>query len=324
MNVHIVTDSSAHGQLPPNVTVVPHTIALAGKSFREGVDMSAEESLRLISRQPFAPTVQVPTQADFLAVYDRLSREYDAIISIHASREILPCWQNARAAAQAVMGRCQLDVIDSRTISAGLGMLVRMAARTLAEGASADETVRVLRGAIERIYSVFYVETTDFLMQNQIMSPSHSILGMMLNLKPVLTVEEGRLVPMEKVRTRIQAIERLVEFAVEFEEFDDALIVQNRSGLTDSSRMLSDRLATEFPDRRFPATLYGASLGALIGADATGLVILESEESDGIPRLAAADGAFDPGMTDDFSVDDDPGIDDLIDGDSESDSDYTL
>ncbi len=280
MNVHIVTDSSAHGQLPANVTVVPHTIAIGGKTYREGVDLSAEDALRLFSHQPYAPLIHVPTQAEYAEVYDRLAREYDAIISIHTSREILTSWQNARAAAQSVMGRVHIEVIDSRTISAGQGMLVRLVARSLADGASVDEAVRVLRGAIERIYSIYYVEATDFLMQNRIMAPSHSILGMMLNLKPILTVEEGRLVPMEKVRTRIQAIERLVEFAVEFTAFDDAMLVHHRSGLTDQMRMLNDRLAAEFPDRRFPSTLYGASLAALIGADATGLVILESEEFD--------------------------------------------
>jgi fatty acid kinase fatty acid binding subunit len=279
MNIHIVTDSCAHGQLPANVTVVPNTITVQGKSYREGVDLSPEDGLRLLSHQAYAPLIHVPTQADYLAIYDRLANEYDAIISIHASREILSSWQNARAAAQQVMGRCNIELIDSRTISVGQGMLVRLAARSLAEGEPLDEVVRILRGAVDRIYSVYYVESTDFLMQNRIMSPSHSILGMMLNLKPVLTVEEGKLVPMEKVRTRVQAIERLVEFAVEFTTVDDALIVQHRPGVTDQTRMLNDRLAAEFPDRHFPSTLYGASLAALIGAEATGLVILESEET---------------------------------------------
>jgi DegV family protein with EDD domain len=278
MNVHIVTDSSAHGQIPSSVTVVPNTITVQGKSYREGIDLSPEDALRMFNHQPYAPLIRVPTQAEYLEVYDRLASQYDAIISIHASREILTSWQNARAAAQQVMGRCEIAVIDSRTISAAQGMLVRLAVRSLAEAQNAEEVVRILRGAIERIYSIYYVESTDFLMQNRIISPSHSILGMMLNLKPVLTVEEGRLVAMEKVRTRIQAIERLVEFAIEFTAFDDALIVQHRPGVSDQTRMLNDRLAAEFPDRRFASTLYGASLAALIGAEATGLVILESEE----------------------------------------------
>lgn len=280
MNIHIVTDSCAHGQLPANVTVVPNTIIVQGKSYREGVDLSPEDALRLFHHQPYAPLIRVPTQEDYLAVYERISRDADAILSIHCSREILPGWQNARDAAQQVMGHCRIEVVDSRTISAGQSMLVRLAAKTLASGEPFDEVVRVLRGAIERTYSVYYVESTEYLMQNRIMSPSHSILGMMLNLKPVLTVEEGRLRPMEKVRTRVQAVERLVEFAIEFEALDDAIIVQHRPGSSDQTRMLYDRLGAEFPNRRFPNTLYGASLAALIGTDATGLVILESEESE--------------------------------------------
>ncbi len=278
MNIHIVTDSSAHGQLPPNVTVVPNTIIVQGKSYREGIDLNAEDALRLFSHQPYAPLVQPPSINDYLDIYDRLAREYDAIISIHASRDILPGWHNAHAAAQQVMGRCEMAIIDSRTISAGQAILVRLAARTLAAGEPFEEIERVLRGAIERIYSVYYVETTEYLMQNHIMSPSHSILGMMLNLKPILTVEEGHLVPMEKVRTRIQAIERLVEFAVEFTELEDAVILQHKPGLTDQTRMLYERLNVEFPNRRFPSTLYGPSLAALIGIEATGLAILETPE----------------------------------------------
>ena len=280
MNIQIVTDSCAHGQLPAGITIVPNTLSLQGKSYREGVDLGAEEALKLFSHQPYAPLIHVPTQEEYLAVYERLARNTDAILSIHASREILPSWQNARAAAKQMAGRCQIEVIDSRTISAGQGILIRLAERSLTSGKSFDETVRILRGAVERIYSVYYVESTEFLMQNQIMSPSHSILGMMLNLKPVLTVEEGRLAPMEKVKTRTQAIDRIAEFAVEFLSFDDAVVVQHRAGGNDPSRMLYDRLNADFPNHQFPNTLYGASLAALIGTEATGLAILESEESE--------------------------------------------
>ena len=91
------------------MTVVPNTITVQGKSYREGVDLSPEDALRLFSHQPYAPLIHVPTQAEYLEVYDRLANDYDAIISIHASREILTSWQNARAAAQQVMGRCDIE-----------------------------------------------------------------------------------------------------------------------------------------------------------------------------------------------------------------------
>jgi fatty acid-binding protein DegV len=99
----------------------------------------------------------------------------------------------------------------------------------------------------------------------------------MLQIKPFLAMEEGHLRPMEKVRTRVQAVERLVEFAVEFTEIEEAVILQPKAHVTEQTRMLQDRLAVEFPGRHFPHALYGPSLAALIGPDATGLVVLESE-----------------------------------------------
>jgi DegV family protein with EDD domain len=279
-NVHIVTDSFAHFTGGHNflpVTIVPNKIAISGRTYREGVDLNAEDALRMLAHQPFAPVITPPSVNDYIEVYSRLIPVSSGIISIHASREMSTSWQNARAAAQQLLGHCPIMVIDSQTLSAGQAMLVRLAARSLEQHDSLDEVVRVVRGAVERLYSVFFVESMDYLMQNKIMESSHSILGTMLGIKPVLTIEHGRLQPMEKVRTRIQAIERLVEFAVEFAEIDDAVIVQHKPFLAEQTRMLQDRLAVEFPGRTFPYTLYGPSLAALIGVDATGLVVLEHE-----------------------------------------------
>ena len=106
MNVHIVTDSSAHFTTPHflqqyPVTVVPNRISIDGKSYREGIDLTAEEALKLIATQPYAPLVSSPTEAQYVEVYNRLARSCDAIISIHASREIYPSWANAMGAARA-------------------------------------------------------------------------------------------------------------------------------------------------------------------------------------------------------------------------------
>ncbi len=274
--VHIVTDSSAQfvRPMPANVTVCANTITIDGRSYREGIDLAGDEALRLIARQPYAPLVQPPSITDYADAYMRAARHADAIISLHPSRELSESWQNANIAAQQVAGASRIFVIDSRTLSAALGLLVEIAAQA---DAVPDEIVRMVRGAIERVYTVFYVESTDYLMQNRIITPSHSILGGLLNVKPVLTIEDGHLVAMEKVRTRTQAIERLVEFAIEFIAFDTALIMQPRSAVTEPTRALQERLALEFPDRTFPYGIYNASLAALIGVDALGLVVLERE-----------------------------------------------
>jgi fatty acid-binding protein DegV len=109
------------------------------------------------------------------------------------------------------------------------------------------------------------------------MTSSHTILSALLGIKPFIGVEHGRLALIEKVRTRAQAIDRLVEFVVEFAEIEDVVILQHKTYMSEQTRMVQDRLAVEFPGQYFPYSLYGPSMASLIGADATGLVVLERE-----------------------------------------------
>jgi DegV family protein with EDD domain len=280
MNVQIVTDSCAHVLTPHfwqqhGVTMVPNRITIAGKAYQEGIDLAAEEALRLLATETYAPIVSAPSVADYLDVYTRLSRSCDAIISIHASREVYASWQNAMTAARQLAGHCPIAVIDSRSLDAGQGMLVKAAVRAIREHRQLDDMVKAVRGAVERLYAVYYVESVGYLQQNKILSSSHTILGAMLGIKPLLGLEDGRPGTIEKVKTRGQAIDRLVEFIAEFAEFEDVVILQNRQHLTETTRTIQDRLSADFPGQHFGYGVYGASMAALIGTEASGVVILE-------------------------------------------------
>lgn len=282
MKVHIVTDSCASfvnwsaANYP--ITIVPNKVQIADRVFQEGLDLPAEEALRLIASTGERPIIVPPTSAEFMEVYARLSRDHDAILSIHVSRELYPTWQNARHAVQHIAGNIEIDVVDSRTICAAQGMLVRYALRAIEENANFEDVVRAVRGAVERLYSIYYVESLEFLLKNEIMSLSHTVLGSMLGIKPFLTVEEGRLSLIEKVRTRGQAVDQLVDFIAEFTDVDAVALVQTRLHQTEQSRLIQERLAAEYPGRQLPVGVYNPSLAALIGTDATGVVVLESEQ----------------------------------------------
>lgn len=252
--VAIVTDSFAHFSPPLSVTlepitVVPNRLTIDGRTYREGVDISHEDVLRLIAQRHTTPVVMPPTIDDYAAVYGRLSMDADAILSIHASREISSSWVRARDAAHEFQGRCPIHVIDSQSISAGEAILARAALRALDAGNSADEVARMLRGAVERLYAIFFTEQPDFLLQNKVMEPSQAILTAMLGVKPILTIENGVLTAMEKVRTRAQAIERMVEFAVEFSGIEDVALLGPRPSAPETARILQDRLGAEFHAR---------------------------------------------------------------------------
>jgi DegV family protein with EDD domain len=279
---HIVTDSGARFSNPRllqqyPVTVVPYKLDFGGNLYREDIDMSSEEIMRLIKTQSKPPKLEPPTVEEYAKLYANLSRTYDGIISIHTSRELTKSWDHARRAAQQVKDSIEIAVVDSRSICAGQGMLVRAAGQAAIDQLPFEDAVNKVRSAVDRLYSVYFVEKLDFLQENGILSEARTILGTMLNIKPFISMEEGKPVVTEKVRTRSQAIDRMVEFLIEFEGLDDAMIIQNRTHITEQARTLQDRLSSEFPGRHFPYTMYGAALGVILGGDATGVVVLESE-----------------------------------------------
>jgi len=97
----------------------------------------------------------------------------------------------------------------------------------------------------------------------------------MLNIKPFLTIEEGELIPMEKVRTQVQAVDKLVEFIAEFSAVEQLVILHSAPYPTDDSRLLLDRLAIEFPEQQFPMLAYRPSLATMIGTNGMGVVVFE-------------------------------------------------
>lgn len=283
--IHILTDTAATFGNPRlmqqyPLMVLPVSLEIGGNLYREGIDLNADEIMRLIGSRSTPPVIVPPTVPEYIAAYSRLLHISDAIISLHPSRELSRSYDNAREAARQVSGNRNIAVIDTRTIGAGQGMLARVAGEAILRSEDFSDIVYQVRGAIDRIYSAYYTETLHFLMHNDILSPSRATLGAYLKIKPCLSVEDGRMIVTEKVRTLSQAVDRLVEFLVEFEHLDDATILQHRMHISEQTRVLQDRLSVEFPGRHFPYSMYNATLASLIGVKAAGVVVLESEISE--------------------------------------------
>ena len=284
-NIHIVTDSGARFPNPRliehyPVTILPNHIEISGHRYKEGLDLDTEAALRLISQQKAPPKIIPPSISDFAETFIRLSYHCDAVISIHPSRELSDSWHHGRRAAQQVAGSCEIAVIDSQSLCAGQGMLIRAAAQAAQTEATAEAVIQAVRAAVKRVYSVYCVGQTDWLRFNRLMSPSHAVLSGRLGIKPFVSLEEGRLSVIGKVQTRAQTIERLVEFLIEFNAFDDAAILQRGKTMGETTRLLQDRLALEFPGQHFPFTMCSAAMMAYLGTAVTGVAVLEKAAED--------------------------------------------
>jgi DegV family protein with EDD domain len=250
-------------------------ISFGTQKLREGVDLTVEEFFRRVAHSPVMPRAIAPTAEEFHTIYAALSQSTDQILSVHVSGKLNATCANACSAAGHFLGRCEIIVIDSWTISLGLSILVQAAARAAMQGATMDEVVRLMRGMIPHIYAVFFTDTLEYLERDHHLSKSQAILGRMLNIKPFLAVEEGEIVPMEKVRTREKAIDKLNEFVAEFSYVEQAAVMKSPSRAGRDARLLLDRLRSNFSDYQFDSLTYGPTLGTHIGPDGLGLIVYE-------------------------------------------------
>jgi len=277
--VFIVTDSAA--TIAPavaeqlDITVLPLTVRIDHQDYQDGAGLDHEELLLRMAHDRIRPDIVGPTVDEFRRVYSQLTQRSDKIISLHSSASLSLVCQEARKAAREFLGRCDIVVMDSETLSLGLGILVQEAAQMAMASVPLSEIMRQIRGIIRRIYIVLITDTLDYLEHSERISSAQAILGTMLGIKPFLSLEEGEIIPMEKVRNRERAIDKLAEFANEFSTIERVAVLQSTLYPTEETKMLQERLALIAPGHEFPILLYGPLLASHVGPDGLGLMVYE-------------------------------------------------
>jgi DegV family protein with EDD domain len=281
--VQIVTDSAVRFTTPDFLN--KYSVTIAPMRVRCGptvVEESSTSDLSAVRRQhrgdqsvpePLAPSIE-----QFTKIYADLHTRSDQILSIHTSAGLCRAVENAQIARQNFLGRVDIAILDSQTVSIGLGLLVQEAAKEAARGADLETLVRIVRGMIPRLYMIFFLDDLRFLEKNGLVSKSQAILGNMLGIIPFLTMEDGFMIPMEKVRSRPRAIEKLIEFVLEFSSIEHLAILEGSSSPSTETLALSERLRVFHPLTPINMTCYGPCVSSFVGMDSLGVVVLESEE----------------------------------------------
>jgi len=280
--VQLITDGTAF--LPAarlrelGIISLPIVARSAGETFV--YDQQTQGHIALLQRlaQHRQPVEIVgPSVADFQAVFERTLSRTNKMLVILSSGHLSPVMHNARLAAREFLGRCDITILDSQTISLGLGLLVERAGELLQEGQLPPaEVVRRVRGMIPRIYLVMITHTLDYLFRSHKLSATQAILGSMLNIHPFLVIEDGDINPLEKSRAPEKALDKLLEFAAEFSRIQELLIFHNGGETpTPEALTLKTRLEQVLPNRDIPMVAYDPILASHIGADGLGMVIYE-------------------------------------------------
>ncbi|MBB6098543.1 DegV family protein with EDD domain [Deinobacterium chartae] len=217
--IAIVTDSTSdltREQLAGlSVRSVPLYVLFDGKNLKDGFEITPTELFRGMKAGIKPPSTSQPSPAEFAEAYrTALEGGADEVLSIHISGKLSGTVQSARLAAQDFGGR--VTVVDSQTASGGLGMQVQRAARRVAEGRSVSEIVAELERVQTKMAIRFMVGTLDFLRINGRIGGAQAMLGSLLNIKPILKVENGRVEAAGKVRGSKRAVAEIVEFCRDY------------------------------------------------------------------------------------------------------------
>lgn len=278
MSVAVVTDSTAY--LPDELTegygihVVPLYVVLAGRSGREGWDVGPEEVARTLGVRGQTVSTSRPTPGDFVAAYRRaLDEGAERLVSIHLSSELSGTWDAARLAASQV-GEHIVTVVDSRSAAMGAGFAVLAAARSAAAGADAATVARVAQDIADATRTFFVVDTLEHLRRGGRIGSAAAVLGSALAVKPVLHVQDGRVVPLEKVRTSARALNRLVQRAVEAAGQGPVSVAVHHLAAAEKAERLAADIRDRLPQlRELHVSELGAAIGAHVGPGAVGIVV---------------------------------------------------
>ncbi|RLT43434.1 MAG: DegV family protein [Chloroflexi bacterium] len=245
MTLRIVTDSTC--DLPREaiqalgITVVPLSILFGDEELMDGVDIQTEQFFRRLERDPHMPTTAQPAPALFARAYQRLIDEgATEILSIHLSEKLSGTFESARLGAEGIEG-ARIERLDSGSVSLGLGIGVMEAAKAARGGKGLDEVRALAADIFRRTHIYVTLETLEYLRRGGRMSRGQEFLGTLLKVKPVLSIQDGEVVPVGRVRTRQRAIEDILSRCADLRPVEHLSVIHSTT--TEEANYMRDRLA---------------------------------------------------------------------------------
>jgi len=276
MSIKIITDSAC--SLPKKVvedldiTVVPLTLYLGEESFiDDGVDIEPEAMMNEMKEGKVYKTSQV-SPAAFEEVFEKYIDIFDSVIYIAFSSEISGTYQGGVIAKNQLLEKYEgvkifdLEVIDSKCVALGSGLVVKWAAEMAKNQKTKEQIIEGVEYFSRNMEHIFTVDDLNYLYRGGRVSYTSAFVGGLLNIKPILNVEDGKLVPFEKIRSRKKAIKRIVEIVKERGvNLDSQLIGINHGNDLEGAELLKKMLMEEVGAREFLIATLPAVIAAHTG-----------------------------------------------------------
>ncbi len=278
--VKVVTDSCADLSTEIvkelGISVVPLNVYFGDASFKDGVDITAEEFYDRLIKGPILPKTTAPAPGAFIETYSQLAAESDEILSIHISQKLSGTYNSVLLATQQLSKECRVEVIDSLMVSMGQGLLAIKAARAAKEGVKLDQIVDLVKKAIPKTRLFFLLDTLVYLHKGGRLGKAQAFLGSLLNIKPLLHIQDGEVHPLERVRSRQKGVSRLIELVKGSTPIEELALMYTTN--PEGVETLNTELAPLAPKGHVYRAKIGPTIGTYAGPEAIAVGLIEGEK----------------------------------------------
>lgn len=273
--VRIVTDSTAdltsEQQRAAGITVVPLNVHFGDTVYRDRVDLTGEEFFRRLKSSPQHPRTSQPSVGAFEEAFRALRAEGHDVVAVLLSSKVSGTYNSALMAAKSVDGD-HVEVIDSESASMALGFLALEGAEKSKGGAGLKDVVAHVRRLVPKARILAAMDTLTYLERGGRIGRARALLGSLLNVKPLITMQEGEVVPLGRARSWPQALDRLVE-VLQRDTNVTRLAVLHGAADTDAQQLRA-RVAPRYPGLEIPLAEIGPVLGTYTGPGVVGFTYL--------------------------------------------------
>ena len=265
--VAIVTDSTA--SIPADlgeklqITVAPNILVWEDRSYRDGVDIDPQSFYERLRDSPEHPTTAQVPPGVFGEIYDRLLAEGKDVLAVLMSYKVSGTFQSAMLAKNERPGM-PVVTIDSGMSGMGTGWLAILAARVAQTGADLSQCTKVVENALDKVGVLGMLDTLKYLHRSGRIGGARRYLGSLLNLKPLLQIADGEIQPLDRVRTRRKALDRLVDELASRTENQRPLRV---AVMHANSPEVADRVLAQVRERLSPDELLITDLSPTLGTN---------------------------------------------------------
>lgn len=277
--IQIVTDSGAH--LPSdqrqmhNIAVVPLKAIFGNQVYRDGVDLSNQEFYQMLPNAKNHPTTSQPSAGDFIEAYKPLLEAGKEIVSLHIPSKLSGTYASACAAKTELETQFRkalpLSIVDTPWISLALGMLCIAAAQAAEAGKSREEVLALVNALIPKLNLIFVLDTLEYLRRGGRIGGAKAFLGTLLNVKPMLHLENGQVEPLEQHRSRRKALKRLLEILDEHADHKPLHVGILHAEAPEEAAALKKQIVERFECTEVYVSEIGPAIGVHTGPNAVGL-----------------------------------------------------